>query len=60
MKRTRSRRTDLHHPHVYRLSTGAWAWVCSCGGASPRAHPGHPPWRVVLVGALHHASSLPA
>jgi hypothetical protein len=60
MKRTRIARTDVHHPHVYRLPTGMWAWACDCGGASARAHLCPSPWHSTLVGALYHASSVAA
>lgn len=57
MKRSRTRRTGGHHPLVHRSAAG-WAWQCACGGASSRSYPCDSSWHVVLVGALHHASSV--
>lgn len=60
MKRNRIRRTDVHHPHVHRSPTSGWGWQCDCGGSSSRRYSCESSWHVVLVGALHHASSVMA
>ncbi len=56
----RSRRTDVHHPQVRRRSTGAWMWVCACGGASCRTTSRPATWRQAYIGALYHAGTLAA
>jgi hypothetical protein len=56
-----NRRRDRahHHPRVQRRGD-MWVWVCECGGASCRTLDDCPSWRVAVLAALHHSTSLAA
>ena len=47
-----------HHPRVERGRTGAWRWVCDCGGASDRGPVATMTWHQAVVGALLHSTSI--
>ena len=44
-----------HHPKIRRVTRGGWAWECSCGGSSPRAHTEPTSWAAIVIDALRHS-----